>query len=182
VAPAVFDVTRARQILDDAGWKPGPDGTRMNGLRRLDMVLIGGPAVPETGMRLVAAQLRDVGVAVTVKKSFDTRTAEQNRDRGYDVELAQPNQNDANPAFLLTSRTAPDPDYAALVVQSATVVSREEVQRLASTMTAALVNRDFSVVPLAGVAQMYGMRVGVDLTEPHPSAINQTWASLTRAA
>ena len=178
VAPPVFDVARARQVLDDAGWRPGPDGTRVNGQRRLAMVLIGGPAVPEPGMRLVAAQLEDAGFEVTVKKAFDIRTSEQNRDRGYDVELAMPNQNDANPAFLLASRTAPDADYSALIAESTTATSREEVQRAAAAMTEIVVNREFSVIPLASVFRVYGMRTGVDLGEPHPSAINQTWVTL----
>lgn len=181
VAPSVFDPARARQVLDDAAWLPGPDGTRMIGPRRLSMVLIGGPLVPEAGMRLLAAQLKDVGVDVVVKKAFDIRTAEQNRDRGYDVELATPNQNDANPAFLLTSRVASDSEYAALVAQSTTATSRDEVQRAAAAMTALLVNRDFSVVPVAGVFQVYGMRAGIELGEPHPSAISQTWATLNAA-
>ena len=46
-------------------------------------------------------------------------------------------------------------------------------------MTAIVVNRDFSVVPLAGVFQIYGMRAGVELAEAHPSALNQTWSTLT---
>ena len=181
VEPPVFDPSGARQILDDAGWKAAPDGTRMNGPRRLAMTLIGGPAVPEAGMRLVAAQLKEVGVEVNVRKAFDIRTAEQNRDRGYDMDLGQPNQNDANPAFLLSSRTPPDAGYAEVASQSTTATNREEVQRAAAAMTAAVVNRDHMVIPLASVFHIYGMRTGVDLAQPHPSAINQTWASLTAA-
>ncbi len=179
-APA-FDPARARQLLDDAGWKPGPDGVRLLGARRLALTMIGGPTVPEAGMRLVAAALKDVGMDVVVKKAVDIRTSEQNRDRGYDVELAIPNQNDANPAFLLASRTSPEADYTALAAQSVAAPSREEVQRAASAMTALAVSRDFTVVPLAGVAQTYAMRAGVDFGEPHPSAINQTWATLAVA-
>jgi len=179
VAPSPFEPDRARQILEEAGWKAGPDGTRSSGARRLSLMFIGGPAVPEAAMRFLAAQLKDVGVETTVRKAHDIRTAEQNRDRGYDVELAMPNQNDANPAFLLALRTAPDGDYSALATQAAAATSREEVQRLAAAMTAAVVNRDFSVVPVAGVFHVYGMRKGVDLGEPHPSAINQTWVTLS---
>jgi ABC-type oligopeptide transport system substrate-binding subunit len=90
-----------------------------------------------------------------------------------------PNQNDANPAFLLALRTAPDPDYSALAAQATAASSREEVQRLAAAMTAALVNREFAVVPVAGVFGVYAMRKGVDLAESHPSAISQTWLTLS---
>jgi len=154
----------------------------MNGTRRLAMALIGGPVVPEPGMRLVAAQLKEIGVEVNVRKAFDIRTGEQNRDRGYDVDLGQPNQNDANPAFLLSSRTAPDADYAALAAESTTATGRDDIQRAAAAMTAAVVNRDSSVIPLASVFHIYGMRAGVELAQPHPSSINQTWVTLTVAS
>lgn len=181
VAPPAFDPARARQILDDAGWTVGPEGTRMSGGRRLSLTFIGGPAAPEAGLRLVADQLRDVGIETSVRKAHDIRTGEENRNRGYDVELATPNQNDANPAFLLALRTAPDPDYSTLAAQVATAASREEVQRLAAAMTTVIVERERAVVPVAGVFHLYGMRRGVDLGEPHPSAINQTWSTLTPA-
>ena len=182
VEPSRFDPAQARMILDDAGWKAGPDGTRVNGPRRLDLILIGGQAVPEEGLRLVAAQLKDVGVQANVKKAFDIRTAEQNRQRDHDVELATPNQNDANPAFLLASRDVPDDAYQALAAQAATATTKDDVQRAAAAMTDILVNREYLVVPLAGVFHVYAMRQGVTLAEPHPSAVNQTWVSLSPAA
>lgn len=178
VPPPTFDPERARRLLDDAGWKPGPDGTRVNGARGLDLVLIGGPSVPDAGLRLVAAQLKEIGVRVAVKKASDIVTYESYREKGYDLDLTSPNQNDANPAFLLSSRDAPDEEYAALAARSSAAPSREEVQRVAGEMMRALVSRDFTVVPLAGVSQIYGMRRGIDLADPHPSAINQTWTTL----
>ena len=182
VDPPAFDPARARQGLDEAGWRPGPDGTRTNGVRRLDVVLIGGPAAPEPGLRLVAAQLKDVGIQASVKKAFDITTGTRNRQQPHDIELATPNQNDANPAFLLAGREAPDAEYAGLAAQSAAATSREEVQRAAAAMTRILVNRDFLVAPLAGVFHVYAMRTGVDLGQPHPSAINQTWVTLSPAS
>jgi len=94
------------------------------------------------------------------------------------VELSVSNQNDANPAFLLDSREPPDAEYAALVTEAATGTSRDDVQRAAAAMTQVLVNREFLVVPLAGVFHIYALHKGVALGEPHPSAISQTWVSL----
>ena len=145
-------------------------------------MLIGGQAVPEEGLRLVAAQLADIGIQATVKKAFDIRTAQENRQRAHDVELSVPNQNDANPAFLLASRTVADEGYAALAAQAATAATREAVQQAAAAMTIILVNREHVIVPLAGVFHVYGMRQGVTLAEPHPSAIGQTWVTLRPAA
>ncbi len=178
VEPPVFDPARARRILDDAGWKVGPEGVRANGARRLDLVLLGGPVAPEAGLQLVAAQLREVGIQTNVRKAFDIRTGEENRRRGYDLELSMSNQNDASPAFLPASRDVADPAYTALVTHSATATGRDDVQRAAAAMTRYLVTEQFLVVPLASVFHIYAMHVGVELTEPHPSAINQTWVSL----
>lgn len=179
VEPLAFDPARARQLLDDAGWRPGPDGIRARGPRRLELALIGGPVAPEAGLRLVAALLRDVGIHASIKKAFDIRTAEENRQKGYDLELGQPNQNDANPASLLVSRTdVADPEYATLAAQAAAAAGREEVQQVAVAMNRVLVQRNFFVLPLAGVFHLYAMVAGVELAESHPSAINQTWVSL----
>ncbi|HEX2047419.1 MAG TPA: ABC transporter substrate-binding protein [Acidimicrobiales bacterium] len=178
VEPPAFDPARARQVLDEAGWRAGPDGVRAKGTRRLDLVLLGGPAAPEAGLQLVADQLRDVGIETNVRKAYDIRTGEENRRRGYDLDLSTANQNDASPAFLLTSRDVPGPAYAALVTQAVTAPTREEVQRAAAAMTRVLVNEQFLVVPLASVFHIYAMHDGVDLAEPHPSSINQTWVTL----
>ena len=178
VGPPAFDPARARQVLEDAGWKAGPDGVRVNGGRRLDLVLLGGPVAPEAGLRLVADQLREVGIDTNVRKAFDIRTGDENRRRGFDLELSMPNQNDANPAFLLASRDVADPAYSTVASQAATATTREDVQRAAAAMTRYLVNEQFLVVPLASVFHIYAMHDGVDLADPHPSAVNQTWASL----
>ena len=179
VDPPVFDPARARRILDEAGWKPGADGVRVDGSRRLDLVLLGGPVAPESGLQLVASQLKDVGIQANVRKAFDVRTGEENRRRGYDVELGMSNQNDGNPAFIPANRDVEDAEYKALVARSAAATGREDVQRAAAAITRYLVNEQFQIVPLASVFHIYALHDGVALAEPHPSAINQTWATLS---
>lgn len=58
-----FDPDKARQLLDDAGWRVGPDGVRQKDGRRLqlDGVLMDYGFVPETA-QLVQAQWAQVGV------------------------------------------------------------------------------------------------------------------------
>ncbi len=41
VGPVPFDPERSRQILDQAGWEPRPDGTRVKDGRPLALTLIG---------------------------------------------------------------------------------------------------------------------------------------------
>ncbi len=178
VEPPLYDPEQARRVLDEAGWKLGPEGFRSNGGRRLQLTLIGGPSAPESGLRFVQAQLQTVGVAVAVKKAHDVVTFEEYRDKGFDLELGTPSQNDANPAFLLALRRDPGPEYEAAVSQSLAAGTREEVQRLAALMSNALVSRDITLVPLASVSRLYAMRHAVNLPDPHPSAINQSWVRL----
>lgn len=64
-----FDITKAGQLLDEAGWKPGPDGIRTKGGERLSLVFMttAGNKTRETVQTLLQAQWRAVGIEVTIK-------------------------------------------------------------------------------------------------------------------
>ncbi|HEX6597236.1 MAG TPA: ABC transporter substrate-binding protein [Acidimicrobiales bacterium] len=174
VAPPVLDVARARDVLDGAGWRPGGDGVRTRGGRRLTLTAIGGPNVSEPGLRFVQSQLAAVGIEVAVKKASDTVTYEEYRDRLYDLDLTAPNQNDANPAFLVTGRAGEDQVQAV-----AAAAGREDVQRRAAEITRGAGHEEYRVVPLAVASRAYALRDGVELAVAHPSAINQPWTALS---
>jgi peptide/nickel transport system substrate-binding protein len=177
------DAAQARAVLDEAGWRPGADRVRTKGGRRLTLTLLGGPAVTQDALQLVAGQLRDVGIEVAVKKASDTTTLEEFRQKGYDLDLGGSNQNDANPGFLPLSRAIGErnpPGFSAdgQVDSLLTARTREDAQRAAAELTRTLVTDEFLVVPLAVTSRLYAMRQGVDLVEPHPSGINQYWSAL----
>src|ERR1019366_9221336 len=69
IARYPFDPKRARALLDDAGWKPGADGIRARGGKRLAFTLItqAGYAIRESMAQAIERQLRDVGVGVKVE-------------------------------------------------------------------------------------------------------------------
>jgi len=64
-----FDPGKARALLDEAGWKPGPDGIRVRDGKRLAFTLItqAGYAIRESVAQAIERQLRDVGVDVKVE-------------------------------------------------------------------------------------------------------------------
>jgi peptide/nickel transport system substrate-binding protein len=64
VAPPPFDPAAARAMLDAAGWKRGPDGTRVADGRRLSLVLafMNGRAIGTVVATQIQAELRQVGV------------------------------------------------------------------------------------------------------------------------
>jgi peptide/nickel transport system substrate-binding protein len=66
VAP-VFDADRAKQLLDDAGYTPGPGGVRAKAGQKLSYTMLIDAGSPEASRRfqLIKADLADVGIAVT---------------------------------------------------------------------------------------------------------------------
>ena len=64
-----FDPTKARALLETAGWMPGTDGIRARDGKRLAFTLItqAGYAIRENIAQAIERQLRDVGVDVTVE-------------------------------------------------------------------------------------------------------------------
>jgi peptide/nickel transport system substrate-binding protein len=64
-----YDPAKARALLDDAGWKPGPDGIRSKDGKPLAFTLItqAGYAIRENTAQAIQRQLKDVGVNVQVK-------------------------------------------------------------------------------------------------------------------
>jgi ABC-type transport system substrate-binding protein len=174
VASLPFDAAEARRLLDDAGWRPGADGVRVREGQRLTLTLVGGPTVPEAGLRFVQARLKDVGIEVAMKHGQDIATYQEFRQKGFDLDLTMPNQNDANPAFLVGGRA--DPTQTAGVQ---TAPAREIVQQLSAQIMQTLINEEFVVIPLAHVSRLFGLRPGVDLANLHPSAINQSWVGLS---
>ncbi|MFN2555323.1 MAG: ABC transporter substrate-binding protein [Nitriliruptorales bacterium] len=191
VRPVPYDPGRARGVLDAAGWQAGPDGIRVKNGRPLSLALIGTQETPEAALLFIQAQLREVGIAVEIKKTPDrpTRNNLYNNTQ-FDLDLEPPNQNDGNPAFLPVLRMysknreafrfAPGGEFDVWAERALAATSREEVQRASAEMMRILIHDEFIVVPMAGIFRIYGMTPDVGLGDPHPSQTNQSWVSLTK--
>ncbi|OZI37942.1 ABC transporter substrate-binding protein [Bordetella genomosp. 10] len=66
-ADLAYDPEGAAKLLDDAGWKPGPDGIRVKNGQRLAIPLEYWQSV--TYLELVQQQLRAIGIDLQLKKS-----------------------------------------------------------------------------------------------------------------
>lgn len=65
-----YSESRAKELLEDAGWKPGADGIRVNSKgERLEIELMttAGNQVREQVQQVIQSQLRKVGVEITIK-------------------------------------------------------------------------------------------------------------------
>lgn len=193
VRPVPFDPNRARRVLDEAGWRAGPDGVRAKGDRRLSVKLLGTQETAESALLFIQSQLKDVGIEANILKTPDqpTRAALYANGAGdFDLDLEPPNQNDGNPAFLpvlrmysknpRTAQFAPGGEFDVQAEKALAAKTIPEVQQASATMMKILVNDEYIVVPMAGIFRIYGMSRNVSLGDPHPSFTNQTWFSLTK--
>ena len=69
VQPLPYDPAAARALLDEAGWKPGPDGIRVKDGKRLSFTLLtnNGNEVRRDIATLVQDDLKQIGVEVKVE-------------------------------------------------------------------------------------------------------------------
>ncbi|MEJ7811296.1 MAG: ABC transporter substrate-binding protein [Gemmatimonadaceae bacterium] len=182
----------AARLLDAGGWRVGPRGVREKVGRPLALLLIMqstsiDPAVAE----YMQAQLAAVGIAVTIERLDPAAYGERLNSGRFDLDLELPNQNDANPAFLLALRwyrpsavasaafMAPGPAYDALVERALAATDHDAVQARAAEAMRYLLDDEAAAIPLAGVYRIYAMRVGVrGLEHPHPAKTHQWWNAL----
>ncbi|MDQ3657307.1 MAG: ABC transporter substrate-binding protein, partial [Chloroflexota bacterium] len=201
IESAPFDLARAGQVLEGAGWIAGDDGVRAKDGRRLELVLINGFAtaadhgsVPE----LLQAQLAEAGIAVEIVQTPDTATYEARLQTGEgDLWLEAGTQNDGNPCFLpdlLFTTPAPDDDpestaygrafapgeaFDAHITACREAVEVGEVQQAAAEAMKLLIDDEHVVVPLCGFYRILGVLPKVTALDVHPSGVNQRWTSLT---
>ena len=183
-----YDPRRAAELLDQAGWKPGPDGVRARDGQRLTLTIIYLPTRVDTTMaEYVQAQLASVGIAAKIDRLDSAAYLDRLNGGEWDLNIEMPNQNDANPAFLLALRwyskatvksapfVAPGPEYDRLIEQALTAPEHEEVQQKAAEAMRLLIDREAVAIPLAGVYRIYALKERVQGFQPHPSGTTQWW-------
>ena len=185
------DPEEAARLLDEAGWTLGPDGVRAKDGRPLELDMIF-QRVDLTTLEFVQSEFAEVGVKGNILQ-LDAGAYRERLDNGnYDLDFSGPNQNDANPAFLLSLRwyskatgenaqiisPGPDTEFEALIDLSQQATDRQELQRLAAEAMHELVDVEVGALPLAGVYRTYAMKDSVQGLEPHPSGTNQRWSTV----
>jgi peptide/nickel transport system substrate-binding protein len=191
-----YDPARARQILEEAGWRVGPDGIRTKGGRRLSLVMVVGFPSAEIHRpmpELVQGMLREVGIDVRIVVTPDLAAYEDRLAKGEgDLWVEAGNQNDGNPCFLpdllFYSRGPEHSDYGALFGPGAafdrlieicrTTSDPERLREVAAQAMAFLVDQEFIVIPIAGTFRIWGLRERVQGFYPHPSGVNQRWETV----
>lgn len=98
------DVAAARRLLDDAGWRPGPDGIRVKDGRRLAFEWLHYPQQPDSKpmSEAVQAQLKAVGIEIKLKQVDDITAAFRSKDLDVGVTFNSMQQA-GNPVTVLNS-------------------------------------------------------------------------------
>ena len=188
-----FDLAKARSLLDQAGWRPGPDGIRVKDDRRLRLRLTSGFPSPEpfrATNALIQSQLKEAGIELDIVERPDIASyGAVITNRETDIAIEQGNQNDANPAFLPTqlffSGAGADADYVSLYGPGPRFDQRigstlqdpdiDRVRRATAEAMRIVIDEETIVVPIAGIRRFYGAKKSVQGFEPFPSGTNIRW-------
>lgn len=183
-----YNPAMARRLLDSAGWVAAPSGKRMRKGSPLALTLISQPgAVDRSITQYVQAQLADVGIETEIVE-LDAAGYDDRLNSGrFDLDIEVPNQNDANPAFLLALRWFSRSNvrsarfmiagarFDSLVEQSLSAVEPLEARKSAAEAMHVLIDEEVAAIPLVGISRIYAMNSRVRGFVAHPSRLNQSW-------
>ena len=171
-------------------YDPGAATQTLHGRRRALRLIASPGSIDRATVEFVQAQLARVGIDVVVEQ-LDAAAFEARLNSGaFDLDLELPNQNDANPAFLLALRwysgsntrsvafTHASPRFDALVERALGADTDDDARRAAAEAMHQLVDVEVGAVPLAGISRIYAMTDRVRGFVPHPSRLNQDWSTV----
>lgn len=144
---------QAETLLDEAGWRRGPDGIRIKDGQRLHLTMING--YPPIDMRkpmpeLVQARLRELGIEVEIVETPDLGAA--------------------------------GPVFDRLVEESRAADDREVAKQKAAEGMHVAIDEETVVIPVAAAYWLFLMKDNVQGFVPHGSARHVTWASVYRSS
>lgn len=182
----------ARGLLEASGWVAGRDGIRRRAARRLRLALLSDNEISAATVEFVQANLRAVGIEARWLRLPDVGSYSDRLVAGeFDLNLALPNQNDANPLFLpaLLFRSSSDRPFSRWyavgprfdrIVEAGLAAPDDEEARRRAAEAIQMALEEANDIPLAGLFRIYATRAGIDGFDPHPSQTHQTWTSLAR--
>ena len=188
-----FDVNRAKALLDQAGYRPGPDGIRVKDDRRLRLRLaccFPSPAGIKPIPELIQTQLKNVGIELEIVERPDSASYQALvTNKETDIAIEQGNQNDANPAFLplllfhnaagssanYVGLYGPGGRFDEIMGTTLSETDMDKVKRATAEGMRIMVDEQAIVVPLAGIPRLYGMKKSVHGFLAHPSRDNTRW-------
>ena len=189
-----FDTAAADKLLNDAGWRPGPDGIRQNSAARpLRLEMLASIEVENGAIELLQAQMRQVGIDSRFTRLPDPGALNARLTAGaFDLNLAISNQNDADPLFLpallfyskshrpFSRWYAAGPKFDSIVDAGLATSEPNEMRQIAAEAIRVSVDEEAVCIPVAALFRIYALRADLGGFNPHPSQTNQSWTTLRR--
>jgi peptide/nickel transport system substrate-binding protein len=189
--PPAYDPAAARRLLDDLGWRPGPDGVRVKDGRRLELTLGSGfpsPEVQRPMPEFLQTQLRQVGIDVRIVEMNGVSSLVVSDQLQCHLWLEMYGASDPDPAglfrFFLSPATGPVGAYGQFfgpgpsvdepTMRALAAADFSRSQEFAVQALNALISEDVAVIPLAATAKYWAMSSGVDFVA-HPATSQEQY-------
>lgn len=185
------DVAAARGLLDDAGWRPGPDGVRRRDGDPLRLTLVlARPGELDAAAAALRTQLAEVGIAVEIADPGDAAADRFGRvNTGtFDLFLDLRAQTDANPCALcrfftirpggqltISGTVGAGEQADALFEEAYAAPSTESARRWAADLLQVVVADAVVAVPLATLPHVWVLSPRVQGFEPSGVPGAQRW-------
>ena len=209
-----YDLAQARQLLDSDGWTcsgGAPGGNtpcavgevRQKAGEALDLFMLSNTNNPDDPLlQDLKSRALQAGIQITVGNTLTSAQRSTRKNQGlWDLDHTNPNQNDANPAFLLTLQwwsksinpwvsclagTTPcgpwqqaGPAFDTLVEQALASPTFEGAQNNSAQAMDLLFDQETKIIPFAGLSRVYGLSNNVaGFTPPHPAESHVTWSTV----
>jgi peptide/nickel transport system substrate-binding protein len=191
-----YEPEKARKLLEQAGWRPGPDGIRVKNGRRLELTLVSGfpsASVLKPLPEVLQQQLKEVGIAVKLVEVADSGLYYDKLKKGEgDLWLERGNQNNGDPTFLpellyhsrgyqganYNKPFWPGEKFDRLVDEARNNPDIREAARLWAEAMHVLIDEETTVIPIASLFNVYAAQDKVGGLAPHPADVNTRWDSV----
>ena len=109
-----FDLEKAKQLLDEAGWEPGPDGIRQKAGKTLVANVYIYGEIMERMMQLIQADLRKVGVDFQIRRLEYAAWRRALEDGEHDMRYIDGTHSTADFAYWFVASSIPYPNHLRL--------------------------------------------------------------------
>jgi len=193
IPPITNDLPKATALLDQKGWRVGGDGIREKDGRKLSLVAPAQFDFEPESLQFLQAQARRAGIDLKVEKAADGAAYSSKINSGnWDVDINYWNQNDANPASIVSRLwygkntaarikfTNVGAKFDALVDEALAAPDTAASARKSVDAMKVLLQEQVGAIPLTSFPQIFAFKTSVAGFTAHPSVNLQPWTSTYR--
>lgn len=193
VRPITNNLAEAERLLEQAGWRKGSDGIREKEGRRLSLVAPAQFDFEPESLQFIQSQARKAGIDLRMEKAPDGAAYGQKINSGqWDVDVNYWNQNDGNPASILTrlwwgkntnariKYTGAGEKFDRVVDEAVAAPDTKASAAKSIEATKVLVEEQAAAIPLTSFPQIFAFKGDVAGFTAHPSVNQQPWTSVYR--